>query len=57
MADAAAIDAAVSDGLAPRWLAAGRVAPGVHPPETAVVAGEFLADLETEGVEVALSKA
>jgi lysine 6-dehydrogenase len=33
-----------------RWQAGGRVDPGVHPPELAVPAEEFLAALENEGV-------
>jgi hypothetical protein len=33
-----------------RWQASGRVGPGVHPPEVAVPAGDFLRDLEAEGV-------
>jgi hypothetical protein len=33
-----------------RWQAAGRVGPGVHPPETAVPVEEFLVALEAEGV-------
>jgi lysine 6-dehydrogenase len=36
--------------MAVRWLAEGRVPPGVHPPETAFSAQGFLADLEREGV-------
>ena len=34
-----------------RWQAAGRVPPGVHPPETAVPVPEFFTDLSAEGVE------
>jgi saccharopine dehydrogenase (NAD+, L-lysine-forming) len=33
-----------------RWQASGRVGPGVHPPEVAVPADDFLRDLEAEGV-------
>jgi lysine 6-dehydrogenase len=33
-----------------RWQAAGRVGPGVHPPELAVPVEEFLVALEAEGV-------
>jgi saccharopine dehydrogenase (NAD+, L-lysine-forming) len=33
-----------------RWLAAGRVPPGVHPPETAFDPEAFVAELEREGV-------
>ena len=40
--------------VAARWLASGRVPPGVHPPETALPADEFLGELEEEGVEVSL---
>jgi saccharopine dehydrogenase-like NADP-dependent oxidoreductase len=41
--------------VAARWLAEGRVPPGVHPPESAFPADEFLSALEAEGVEIALS--
>ncbi|HEX2026304.1 MAG TPA: saccharopine dehydrogenase C-terminal domain-containing protein [Actinomycetota bacterium] len=37
-----------------RWLASGRIPPGVYPPENALAADEFLAELEAEGVGVAL---
>jgi lysine 6-dehydrogenase len=40
--------------VAVRWMAQGRIAPGVHPPETALPAGEFLGDLQAEGVELAI---
>jgi lysine 6-dehydrogenase len=38
-----------------RWLADGRVPPGVHPPETAFPAEEFLSEVESEGVELSLA--
>jgi saccharopine dehydrogenase (NAD+, L-lysine-forming) len=41
-------------GVAARWMAAGRVPVGVHPPETAFDAGAFLEELSREGVEVRL---
>jgi saccharopine dehydrogenase-like NADP-dependent oxidoreductase len=41
--------------VAARWLAEGRVPPGVHPPETAFRADEFLQALEGEGVELSLT--
>jgi hypothetical protein len=37
--------------VAARWLAEGRVPPGVHPPETAFDAGAFLQALVAGGVE------
>ncbi len=39
-------------GVAARWQAAGRISPGVHPPESAFDAMAFLAELSAEGVEV-----
>ena len=36
--------------VAVRWMAQGRVPPGVHPPETAFDPEAFVADLEGEGV-------
>jgi lysine 6-dehydrogenase len=42
--------------VAVRWMADGRVAPGVHPPETALAADEFLAALQAEGVELAIEE-
>ncbi len=33
-----------------RWMAEGRVEPGVHAPETAFDAAAFIAELEREGV-------
>ena len=41
--------------VAVRWLAEGRVPPGVHPPETAFPASEFLRTLEGEGVDLSLT--
>jgi saccharopine dehydrogenase-like NADP-dependent oxidoreductase len=41
--------------VAMRWLADGRVAAGVLPPETAFPAEQFLADLEREGVRIDLT--
>jgi lysine 6-dehydrogenase len=41
--------------VAARWLAEGRVPAGVHPPENAFPAQEFLRALEAEGVELSLS--
>jgi saccharopine dehydrogenase-like NADP-dependent oxidoreductase len=40
--------------IAVRWLAEGRVPAGVHPPETALPADEFLSALEAEGVELSV---
>jgi hypothetical protein len=34
-----------------RWLAEGRIAPGVHPPETAMDADAFIRELSAKGVE------
>ena len=47
---AGAFGTAIPITVAVRWLAEGRVAPGVHPPETAFDAGEMIAELEREGV-------
>ncbi len=49
---AGAFGTAIPIAVTARWLAEGRVAPGVHPPETAFESGAFVADLEREGVEV-----
>ncbi len=49
---AGAFGTAIPIAVTARWLADGRVAPGVHPPETAFEPGAFVADLEREGVEV-----
>jgi lysine 6-dehydrogenase len=40
--------------VAARWLAEGRVPPGVHPPEEALAADRFIGELEREGVEISL---
>lgn len=50
-----AFGTAVPIALAARWLAAGRVRPGVHPPETALDAAAFLQDLAAEGVRLTVS--
>lgn len=47
---AGAFGTAIPIAVAVRWMADGRVAPGVHPPETAFDAAAFVADLEREGV-------
>jgi hypothetical protein len=47
---AGAFGTAVPIATAARWLAGGRVLPGVHPPETALPPQEFLEDLAAEGV-------
>lgn len=49
---AGAFGTAVPIAAAARWLAAGRIVPGVHPPETALPPQEFLADLAAEGVQL-----
>ena len=49
---AGAFGTAIPIAVTARWLADGRVSPGVHPPETAFEAEAFVADLEREGVEV-----
>jgi hypothetical protein len=41
--------------VAARWLAEDRVPAGVHPPETAFPADQFLSALQDEGVEVSLA--
>lgn len=38
-----------------RWMAYGKVSPGVHPPEVAFDNAEFIAELEREGVEFTFS--
>ncbi len=53
--DAGAFGTAIPIATAARWLAEGRVPPGVHPPETALPATEFLAALAEEGAEVTVS--
>jgi saccharopine dehydrogenase-like NADP-dependent oxidoreductase len=47
---AGAFGTAIPITVAARWMAAGRVAPGVHPPETAFDAAAFVEELEAEGV-------
>jgi saccharopine dehydrogenase (NAD+, L-lysine-forming) len=41
--------------VAARWLAEGRVAPGVHPPENALDPEPFVEELSAEGVSLRLS--
>jgi lysine 6-dehydrogenase len=53
--DAGAFGTAIPIATATRWLAEGRVPSGVHPPETALPATEFLADLAGEGAEITVS--
>jgi saccharopine dehydrogenase-like NADP-dependent oxidoreductase len=52
---AGAFGTSIPMAVAVRWLAGGRVPAGVHPPETAFAAEEFLADLELEGVRIDVS--
>lgn len=47
---AGAFGTAIPIATTVRWLAEGRVPPGVHPPETALDPAAFVADLEREGV-------
>jgi saccharopine dehydrogenase (NAD+, L-lysine-forming) len=47
---AGAFGTAIPIATTARWLAEGRVPPGVHPPETAFDPAAFVADLEREGV-------
>lgn len=47
---AGAFGTALPIAVAARWLAAGRVAPGVHPPETAFEAEAFVEELAGEGI-------
>jgi hypothetical protein len=47
---AGAFGTAIPITLAVRWMAEGRVPPGVHPPETAFDPAAFVAELEREGV-------
>ena len=49
---AGAFGTAIPIAVTARWMAEGRVPPGVHPPETAFDAAAFVAELEHEGVEV-----
>src|SRR5919201_2251498 len=47
---AGAFGTAIPIAVAVRWMADGRVEPGVHPPETAFDAAAFVEALEAEGV-------
>ena len=47
---AGAFGTAIPIAVTARWMAEGRVAPGVHPPETAFDPEAFVADLQAEGV-------
>ena len=47
---AGAFGTAIPITVAVRWMAEGRVPPGVYPPETAFDPAAFVADLEREGV-------
>ena len=47
---AGAFGTAIPIATTVRWLAEGRVPPGVHPPETAFDPAAFVAELEREGV-------
>jgi saccharopine dehydrogenase (NAD+, L-lysine-forming) len=47
---AGAFGTAIPVAVTARWMAGGRVAPGVHAPELAFDAEAFVADLEAEGV-------
>jgi saccharopine dehydrogenase (NAD+, L-lysine-forming) len=49
---AGAFGTALPIAVAVRWMAEGRVEPGVSPPETAFEAEAFVAELEREGVRV-----
>jgi lysine 6-dehydrogenase len=49
---AGAFGTAIPIAITARWLAEGRVPPGVYPPETAFDPEAFVADLAREGVEV-----
>lgn len=51
---AGAFGTAIPITVAVRWLAEGRVPPGVHPPESAFDASELIAELEREGVTFSL---
>jgi lysine 6-dehydrogenase len=52
---AGAFGTAIPIVVAALWLARGRIPPGVHPPETAFPAGEFVDDLVHEGVRLSPS--
>jgi saccharopine dehydrogenase-like NADP-dependent oxidoreductase len=47
---AGAFGTAIPIAVAARWMVEGRVAPGVHPPESALEAEAFMDDLVREGV-------
>ncbi len=47
---AGAFGTAIPIAVAVRWMAEGRIGPGVHPPETAFDAQAFVSELEREGV-------
>jgi saccharopine dehydrogenase-like NADP-dependent oxidoreductase len=49
---AGAFGTAIPIAVAARWLAEGSVEPGVHPPETALVAEDFVAEVAREGVRI-----
>jgi saccharopine dehydrogenase-like NADP-dependent oxidoreductase len=49
---AGAFGTAIPIAITARWLAEGRVPPGVYPPETAFAPEAFVADLEREGIEI-----
>jgi saccharopine dehydrogenase-like NADP-dependent oxidoreductase len=52
---AGAFGTALPIAVAVRWLADGRVPPGVHPPETGLPAEAFLAELASEGLRITSS--
>lgn len=52
---AGAFGTAIPISVAVRWMAEGRVDPGVHPPESAFDAEVFVAELEREGVTVSVT--
>ncbi|HWC31807.1 MAG TPA: saccharopine dehydrogenase C-terminal domain-containing protein [Actinomycetota bacterium] len=51
---AGAFGTAIPIVVAARWLAEGRIPPGVHPPESVLDPDAFLEDLAREGVELRL---
>jgi saccharopine dehydrogenase (NAD+, L-lysine-forming) len=53
---AGAFGTAIPIATAVRWMAEGRVSPGVHPPEAAFDPLEFVAELEREGVTFAVEQ-
>jgi lysine 6-dehydrogenase len=50
-----AFGTALPIAVAARWLAEGRVEPGVHPPETALDPVPFLEELARDGVSLSIS--